>query len=356
LSKALGREMSVQEFHSKKILDFLHHNLIWLILFSYILAITSPGLGLWVRTASLGSINLSLLHLDLSLPSTLLAILLFNAGLGVRIGELKSLQNQIKILLIGVLSNVLGPLIFIVVVSRLVNIWHNLEETQQILTGLAIVASMPIAGASTAWAQNSQGNLSISLGLVLLTTLLSPLVTPVVLHAVGYATIGDYSEDLHELAQGTAISFLGAWVIFPSLLGILTNLALKADVSAKILPYAKIINLFVLVLLNYSNASISLPEIKTNPDWDFLFLSMIVVSLLCGLMFFLGYYISNIYKLARAEKVSLMFALGMNNNGSGLVLASMALSDHPRVMLPLIIYTLIQHLFAAYVDRALSIR
>jgi len=107
-------------------------------------------------------------------------------------------------------------------------------------------------------------------------------------------------------------------------------------------------------IYSLSNASISLPEIIINPDWDFLFLSMVIVSILCGLMFALGFYISKIYSLARAEKISMMFALGMNNNGSGLVLASMALSDHPRVMLPLIIYTLIQHLFAAYVDRILS--
>lgn len=68
---------------------------------------------------------------------------------------------------------------------------------------------MPIAGASTAWAQNPKGNFSLSLGVILLTTLLSPFVSPVVLHAAGYATIGDYLEDLSELAQGVAISFLG---------------------------------------------------------------------------------------------------------------------------------------------------
>ncbi len=51
-----------------------------------------------------------------------------------------------------------------------------------------------------------------------------------------------------------------------------------------------------------------------------------------------------------------MFALGMNNNGTGLVLASMALADHPRVMLPIIFYNMVQHLVAgaanAMVNRA----
>ena len=45
-----------------------------------------------------------------------------------------------------------------------------------------------------------------------------------------------------------------------------------------------------------------------------------------------------------------MFALGMNNNGTGLVLASMTLVDHPQVMLPIICYNLVQHLFASLVD------
>ena len=48
-----------------------------------------------------------------------------------------------------------------------------------------------------------------------------------------------------------------------------------------------------------------------------------------------------------------MFGLGMNNNGTGLVLASMALADHPRVLLPIIFYNLVQHLVAGCVDFAM---
>jgi BASS family bile acid:Na+ symporter len=47
-----------------------------------------------------------------------------------------------------------------------------------------------------------------------------------------------------------------------------------------------------------------------------------------------------------------MFGLGMNNNGAGLVLASLELADDPGVMLPVIFYNLIQHLVASLVDSA----
>ena len=68
--------------------------------------------------------------------------------------------------------------------------WHNPDEVQNILVGLALVASMPIAGSSTAWAQNADGDLALSLGLVLGSTLLSPLTTPLALHAVGLMATG----------------------------------------------------------------------------------------------------------------------------------------------------------------------
>ncbi len=46
----------------------------------------------------------------------------------------------------------------------------------------------------------------------------------------------------------------------------------------------------------------------------------------------------------------------MNNNGTGLVLPTMALADHPQVMLPIIFYNLVQHLVAGGIDRVLSRR
>jgi BASS family bile acid:Na+ symporter len=54
------------------------------------------------------------------------------------------------------------------------------------------------------------------------------------------------------------------------------------------------------------------------------------------------------------QQVSLFFGLGMNNNGTGLVLASMALPTPPRVLLPIVLYNLGQHLVAGSVDLILT--
>ncbi|RTL81758.1 MAG: Na+-dependent transporter [Hyphomicrobiales bacterium] len=332
----------------------IHKYFIWVIILSYIIAAIYPSLGVHIRSIEVGSIDVWRTKFTVSLPPAMLAFLLFNAGLGVRTRELTSLLRNPSLLLGGALGNLFVPLAFVIGVSITMKLWHNSDETQQILTGLALVAAMPIAGASTAWAQNANGNLAVSLGLILLTTLCSPVLTPIVLHSVGFVTTGDYSEDLHELAADGAGGFLAAWVISPSLLGMLTHWILGEKRAALISPYLKLCNFGVLALLNYSNASISLPGVVSQTDPDFVVIMLIVVILLCLVMFGAGYLVSRAFRADRAGTASLMFGLGMNNNGAGLVLASMTLSDHPGVMLPIIFYNLIQHFVASLVDKILS--
>lgn len=332
----------------------IHRYFIWLVLASYLLAALFPGLGLSLRNANLGSIGVGDTKIVVSLPPLMLAFLLFNAGLGARMSDLANLLRHPRLLAVGVSANVLAPLAFILGVNVTMRLWHNPEEVQQILTGLALIAAMPIAGASTAWAQNANGNLALSLGLILITTLLSPILTPVILHSVGFMTVGDYSEDLHELATNGAGAFLGAWVVLPSLLGLLGHRLLGEKRASSASPYLKLANSVVLLLLNYSNASLSLPGVLSQPDLDFLAAILLIVGLLCAAMFSTGYLIAERAGADRASMASLMFGLGMNNNGAGLVLASVALSDHPTVMLPIIVYNLIQHLAASFVDRRLS--
>jgi BASS family bile acid:Na+ symporter len=253
----------------------------------------------------------------------------------------------------GAAGHLLVPVAFILGVTGGMRLWHNPDEVQNILVGLALVASMPIAGSSTAWAQNANGDLALSLGLVLISTFLSPWTTPLALHAVGFMTTGDYSEDLHELASSGTGAFLFLCVLLPSIAGLgLRRFVSDARINS-VKPSLKLMNFAALLTLNYSNASVSLPQTIRDPDWDFLAVTLSIVIALCVFAFASGWAISRLLKVEKPESASLMFGLGMNNNGTGLVLASMALADHPRVLLPIIFYNLVQHLGAGIVDRLL---
>ena len=330
-----------------KLSHFVHARFIWLLIGSYVVAAFFPKLGLAVRSMSWGTINL---------PMLMLGFLLFNAGMGVELSALKKLRSDSLSLIYGLLANLLIPIAYIGVVMLTLRFWHNPDEVQNILVGLALVASMPIAGSSTAWSQNANGNLALSLGLVLCSTFLSPLTTPIALHSVGLMTTGDYSEDLHELAGSGTGWFLLISVIVPSILGIVCHRLLGKQRIVTSKPYLKLANFAVLLLLNYANASVSLPQAIAVPDPDFLAVILAVTLLLCVVAFFAGWLIAYLRKSDQSDKIALMFGLGMNNNGTGLVLASMALADHPQVLLPIIFYNLVQHLVAGTVGHLMFYR
>jgi BASS family bile acid:Na+ symporter len=252
-------------------------------------------------------------------------------------------------LLAGLAATVAIPMAYIFAVTLVMRLWYEPDEAQHILVGLALVAAMPIAGASTAWAQNSNGNLALSLGLVLFSTLLSPLVTPVALRVFGEMAAEEYEAVLHGLAAYGSGAFLGLWVVVPSLLGIAVRILVPPRWMTIGMPYLKFTNSLNLLLLNYSNGSVSLPQAAADRDYDFLAVTLAITTGLCLAAFAAGYGLSGLFKLERAERLSLMYGLGMNNNGTGLVLASLVLASYPRIMVPIIFYNLVQHLVAGTV-------
>jgi BASS family bile acid:Na+ symporter len=272
---------------------------------------------------------------------------MFNAELGLKIAHLKNILQIKYALLIGLVANLAIPIVYIFCVSVIMRLfWHNPIETQHIIVGLALVAAMPIAGSSTAWAQNANGNLALSLALVFFSTIFSPIVTPQAFHIFGEMASDKYELVLQSLAAYGSGTFIGIWIVLPSLLGIVTHLIISDGWQTRLLPYMKFINCIVLLLLNYSNAAVSLPQAVAARDYDFLAVTLGITAGLCAALFTTAYILSRIIKLNLEDRISLMFGLGMNNNGTGLVLASIALSSYPNIMVPIIFYNLVQHIAA----------
>jgi BASS family bile acid:Na+ symporter len=330
----------------------LHHYFLRCLLASYVLAGLFPEPGLAIRNTAWRDLDLLGEDVTITLPMLLLGGLLFNAGLGVKTVEVRHLFRRPLPLLVGLLANLFVPIAYIFLVVACLALWHNPVEVQEILIGLALVASMPIAGSSTAWSQNANGDLTLSLGLVVGSTVLSPWTTPGALIALGWLAHGTYAHDLHRLATHGTSCFLLLCVLMPSLTGMLVRRTVGEARMAAAAPYLKLVNSMNLLLLGYANASVSLPQMVADPDWDFLGVMLAIVVSLCLLAFGAGYILARLLRSGRAQQASLMFGLGMNNNGTGMVLAAMALANYPRVLLPIIFYNLIQHGVAGVVDFA----
>jgi BASS family bile acid:Na+ symporter len=329
---------------------FIHHYFLGLLIGAYALAGLFPAAGLCIYNVTFGRVTLGGETTRVSLPMVMLALLLLNAGLGVETRRLKSLLRRPHVLLAGLAANLLVPVAFIFAVSVVMRLWHNPDEVQVILVGLALVAAMPIAGSSAAWTQNAKGDLALGLGLVLASTLLSPLTTPMIFELVEQMATGEYALVLDGLEGNGTGALLILCVLLPSVLGTAARLVIGAARLTRARPVLKLVNSINLLLLNYANASVSLPQIVAAPDWDFLAVSLAVVVALCVLAFTAGWYLARLLRADAAQRAALMFGLGMNNNGTGLVLTSMALANQPRALLAIIFYNLVQHLVAGAVD------
>src|SRR5262249_47586086 len=135
-------------------------------------------------------------------PMLMLALLLANAGLGADTSRPRRLLGGLPLLGAGLVANLAVPLAFPGVAALVLASSHDQAEAEPLLVGPARVAALPIAGSSTAWSQNNNGEVSLSLTLVLLSTLLSPLTTPVSLRGAALFTGGEYAAELRGVAAG----------------------------------------------------------------------------------------------------------------------------------------------------------
>src|SRR5260370_27397798 len=300
---------------------FVHGHFLLLLLAAYAMAAVWPWLGMATKDITFARIAVRHEVVSLTLPMLLLAALLLNAGLGADASELAKLVRQPHVVLAGLAMNLLLPVGFAALLIQGMRLWHNPDETQNLLVGLAIVAAMPVAGSSTAWSQNANGNLALSLGLVILSTLLSPITTPLVLLAFGLMANGDCALVLQNLIGTLTGSFLMLCVVIPSLVGLILRKLLGGQRIARWKPTVRFFNSAVLLFLCYTNASISLPHVVGQPDWDFLAVVLAVVVALCLSAFTAGWVLGRFLHVDESQQRSLMFGLGMNNNGTGMVLA-----------------------------------
>ncbi len=186
--------------HGHAASGFLHRHFLWLLAGAYALAGVAPEAG--CRLAGLAGAGNVCGHAILaSAPAVLLGVLLFAAGFAVRGEHLRGVLRRPLALAVGLGASLLVPVLAVVAAAPLVGLWHDPAEARDLLVGLAVVAAMPVAGSSAGWSRAADGDCALSLGLVLASTLLSPVTTPLALGAAGAFAPGDAGAVLDGLAE-----------------------------------------------------------------------------------------------------------------------------------------------------------
>jgi BASS family bile acid:Na+ symporter len=328
----------------------LHRYFLLALVAIYALAWAAPGPGTVIR------------RFEVALPGggherasmLLLAVLLFCAAAVIEWSQVREMVEHPTVLLSGLLACWFGPTVLAAAMGKVLPHLVGVAASDGLLVGLALVAAMPVANSSAGWTQNARGNVTLSLGLIVLSILLSPLATPNLLKLMGLVLSADDTKRIGAVVDEFSGSRFILWVILPSLAGAAAAWVAGPRRIARAKPWFRMTSLVVILVLNYANASLAIENIVRSEQAQIV---VIAAALACavGLVgVLLAVVQCTVCRLPRSTWIALVFSLSMKHTGLALVLAGEVLHDQPRVILVILLSTLAQHLIAGAIDWRLS--
>ncbi|MFJ7150536.1 sodium-dependent transporter [Streptomyces sp. NPDC100445] len=318
--------------------SWLRHRLGRVVVLSYALALFLPGPGLWLRRPHPSPLT----HLTVDTTPLLLGLVLFSAGLQVPVRALGRLLRRPQALLAGLALHLAIPLAVVPLVAFLLRRTPDADGGSGLLTALILIVAMPVAAGATVWTDKGDGDQPTMVGLVLASTLLSPLTVPLLLRTLAPLLSGGYAHTLTatgRLAQG---GFGLTTVVLPCAGGLLGALALPAGLLSRLRLAVTPMALTGSLLLTYVNASGALGSALTRPRPLLFIAALAVAALACLLSFAVGRAAAHVLRLEAGTASSLTLACGMNNSSASAVLITTCLPDKPHLLLPVLAYGLLQ--------------
>jgi predicted Na+-dependent transporter len=210
------------------------------------------------------------------------------------------------------------------------------------ITGIVLGMAIPTGITSFIWVSIYKGNIPLTLSIILIDTLLSPLIVPYCLSLL----IGEKIEmDIVGIMKG-----LVGMIVLPSIVGMLLNQFLKGDVTKKLsttlAPFSKI-SIGIVVMLN---GAVIAPYLK---NINFKLISIIfVVFFIAATGYLFSFFIGKLIRSDRDTIVSLTFSGGMRNISAGAVIAVTYFP--PAVAVPVVVGMLFQQILASFTGHFLA--
>jgi tagaturonate reductase len=261
----------------------------------------------------------------------LFAFISLVGGFGVSVPDFfKVFKKPLPILLFFLSSYFLFPSL----VWTSMHLWFTSQPDTML--GFFLLCSVPTAVVSYVWSSIYKGEAALSLTLLIIGTVLSPLFTPLIMRILSGSSV-DFN------VSGMVIS-LFKMVLIPSALGIIINQITRHSVNDHVTPCLKPftkVAIFVLMAINASQLSESF--------FSTISFSLLPIIIGCLLFTFIGFSIARLLaysaKLNREQSVSLMFASGLRNINAALVLAIDFFS--PAVAIPVMLGIFFQQIMSA---------
>lgn len=261
----------------------------------------------------------------LILPLSLFLIM-YGIGISLKVADFRNVLTAPKALGVGLLGQmVLLPLIAFAIAMAM-------QLTPEIAVGLIIIALAPGGATSNMFTYLSRGDVSLSISLTAVVSLVTPFTIPLVAALAMDHFMG--SNTAFALPVGKTIVQLLLITVIPVALGMFT-LAKWPRAAARIEKVLKGFSIFFLALI------IALIVLKNKDDMaDFFVQAGLATLILNVLVLWLGYQLARWTSLSHAQSITLGFEVGIQNGTLALVVAG-TLIGNDAMMIPAVTYSLI---------------
>lgn len=295
----------------------------------YIAILTPLSLVLGVLLESIGQ------HL-LFLVSWLFAFMTFAGSLNMKFKDVKIFVKHPALILFS-----------IIFLHLFMPVWAYFLATvifnDHLLTiGFVLSVAVPIGVSSVIWINICKGNLPLGLSIILIDTLLSPFIIPLLLYIV--------SGEKIELDVASLILNLILMVVLPTILAILANELSNGEIpkkfGKKLAPFSKLC-LLAVVMINSSKIAPYLKDFNLHLISVLLLVFVVAVS---GYAFSLivGRYILKDYP----QMTTLVFTGGMRNIAVGVIVATTYFPS--KVAMPVVFGMLFQQVLASIFSKVVQ--
>lgn len=250
----------------------------------------------------------------------MLGIIMFGMGMTMTVEDFKGVLQSPKAVVIGVVAQ------FVVMPGLAYLLCQLFQLPPEIAIGVILVGCCPGGTASNVITYMAKGNTALSVACTSVSTLLAPVLTPVIFYLLASQWI-----------EINAMSMLGSIlqvVLFPIILGLIARAVLKRKVDAyiQVMPLISVVAIVAIVAAIIAGSKAQILQSGL--------LILGVVALHNGLGYLLGFWASRFFKLPYADSKAIAIEVGMQNSGLGVALAAVHFAASPITAVPSAIFSL----------------
>ena len=305
----------------KRICDFISRYMGVIVLLTAVVSLLLPASFVWVDTVYI---------------NPLLGLVMFGMGLTLNPNDFKIVFSRPKDVIIGCLAQFI---IMPVMAWVLAKVFHLSPE---LALGVILVGCCPGGTASNVITYLAKGDLALSVGMTMTSTVLAPVLTPL----ITWMMAGTF---VHVDALSMFFSIVQV-VILPIVVGFVIQKYCPRFTSRAVgyLPaFSSVAITFIVGIIVSHNAEKLLTSVL-------LIILVVMLHNICGLL--LGFSIGKLLKLEYKKCVAISIEVGMQNSGLASSLATLHFAAYPMATIPGAIFSVWHNISGALMARLYSSR